>query len=73
MARRKRNELPEDDGSYVVKKNRKLNIVAFILCFLIAFVIWMYATNMEKKNKAEEQQGSQVAYGIAVTDGTADL
>lgn len=41
------------DGSYVVKKSRKHNILAFILCVLIAFTIWLYATN---KNSEEEKE-----------------
>ncbi|MBE6577127.1 MAG: hypothetical protein E7653_03210 [Ruminococcaceae bacterium] len=31
-----------NDGSYVVKKSKKSSIFAFIICFLIAFVIWAY-------------------------------
>lgn len=53
MSKRKQNENMENDGTYVIKKNRKMNIVAFILCFLVAFVIWIYSTNMEQK-EAEE-------------------
>lgn len=61
MSKRKENEIRNDDGTYVVKKNRKMNIVAFILCFLVAFVIWIYATNTEKKEQSEEQSGSTVS------------
>lgn len=32
-----------DDGSYVVRKTKKSSILAFIICVLIAFVIWAYA------------------------------
>ena len=41
---RKKNIGSEEhnDGSYVVKRSRKTNILAFILCFLTAFVIWAY-------------------------------
>ncbi len=61
MSKRKQNEWNEDDGSYVVKKSRKLNVVAFVVCFLIALVIWIYATNTENKDKTETQSGSTVA------------
>ena len=61
MSKRKQNEWNEDDGSYVVKKSRKLNIFAFVVCFLIALVIWIYATNTEDKNKTETQSSSTVA------------
>ena len=61
MSKRKEQELLNDDGTYVVKKNRKVNIIAFVLCFLVAFVIWIYATNTEKKEQSEEQSGSAVS------------
>lgn len=38
------------DGSYVVKKNGKLNIFAFALCVLAAFFIWIYAMNTQNNN-----------------------
>ncbi|MBE6530735.1 MAG: hypothetical protein E7679_01395 [Ruminococcaceae bacterium] len=38
------------DGSYVVKKNGKLNILAFALCVLAAFFIWIYAMNTQNSN-----------------------
>ena len=50
MAKRKRNQSSRDDENYVVKNKRKFNILAFILCVLIAFVIWLYASNLEDKN-----------------------
>lgn len=44
MARKKKKkEQGYDDGSYVVKKSRKFDIFAFIVCVLVAFVIWVYA------------------------------
>ena len=43
MARNKKKEQGYDDGSFVVKKKRKFDIFAFIVCVLIAFVIWVCA------------------------------
>ncbi|MBQ8849951.1 MAG: hypothetical protein IJ011_06460 [Clostridia bacterium] len=54
MAKREKNENVYDDGTYVVKKNRKESIIAFIICVLIAFAIWIYAKNDEIM-KADEQ------------------
>lgn len=48
MAKSVEKENIYDDGSYVVKKSRKHNILGFIICLLIAFVIWLYAANSEK-------------------------
>ena len=47
MKKDKKVERVNDDGSYVVKKSRKSNIFAFILCVIIAFVIWMYSVSVE--------------------------
>ncbi|MBQ9783014.1 MAG: hypothetical protein IJW44_00660 [Clostridia bacterium] len=58
MSKRKEQEIRNDDGTYVVKKNRKMNIIAFVLCFLVAFIIWIYATNIEKKEQMEEQSSN---------------
>ena len=64
MSKRKQNEIMSDDGTYVVKKNRKMNIAAFILCVLVAFIIWLYATNTEEKEREEEKtdHASSVSY-----------
>ncbi len=65
MAKQKQNEHVENDGTYVVPKNRKKNILAFILCVLVALLIWIYASNMEDKEKLENGEDSSA---VAVTD-----
>ena len=40
-----------DDGTYVVKKTKKTSIFAFIICVLVAFVIWAYVEATEAKVK----------------------
>lgn len=58
----KQNERVENDGTYVVPKNRKKSILAFILCVLVAFLIWIYASNKEDKERTEgEEESSSVA------------
>ena len=41
----KRNVILNDDGSYVVKESNHRNIPAFIICLLLALVIWLYTAN----------------------------
>lgn len=48
MRKKKEQNVEHDDGSYVVKKSKRSSIMAFIICLLIAFVIWAYATATEK-------------------------
>ena len=56
MSKRKRNQVSRNDRDDAAKKkNGKLNIVAFILCLLIAFVIWLYASNIP----SEEPSGNE--------------
>ncbi len=55
MSKKKEKEHGYDDGSYVIKKSRKSSIFAFILCLLVAFFIWLYATNKEQQRIAEEE------------------
>ncbi len=47
MRKRAYGSEEHNDGSYVVKKSRKSNILAFIACVLIAFVVWAYAVYTE--------------------------
>lgn len=39
-----------EGGSYVVKKNKKLNILAFVLCVLVSFFVWIYVMNTQNSN-----------------------
>ena len=54
MSKKKEKEHGYDDGSYVTKKSRKFSLFAFILCLLIAFVIWIYATNKVNQSTTED-------------------
>jgi len=72
MSKRKQKELAHDDGTYVVKKSRKMNIVALIICFLVAVIIWLNASNAELKRQ-EEAQKNLGAASVYVTDAAVVL
>ena len=59
MAKRNKDENVYDDGTYVVKKNRKESIIALIVCILIAFAIWVYAKNAEIREANEQPPVSE--------------
>ncbi len=59
MSKKKEKDHGYDDGSYVIKKSRKSSIFAFILCLLIAFFVWLYATNKEQQRMAAGEHPSQ--------------
>ena len=66
MANSVEKENVYDDGSYVVKKSRKYNILALIICLFVAFVVWLYAANTEREeNNQKENEGTQT---VEVTD-----
>lgn len=44
---RKEKQIVSDDGSYVVKKSKKLDVLAFILCLIVAFCVWVYVMNTQ--------------------------
>ena len=51
MAKEKSNSLSVKEG-HIVVKNKKFkisDIVMFLVCVIVSLVIWIYATNMEKK------------------------
>ena len=52
------------EGDLVVKnkKFKKSDVLAFVVCIIVALVIWLYATNVELKNEKlnEGPQGETV-------------
>lgn len=65
MSKRKQTQSARDEASYGAKKNKKFNIFAFILCVLIAFVIWLYASNLEDNKDATNVTNTTQAAVIA--------
>ncbi len=53
MKKKKNIAAEHDDGTYVVKKSGRRSILAFILCILVAIVIWASAEASEKQ-KAQQ-------------------
>ena len=53
MAKEKNKNLSVKEG-HIVVKNKKFkisDIIMFLVCLIISFVIWMYASNAEQKNQ----------------------
>lgn len=55
MRMNEQNIAPEG-GAYVIKKNKKSSVVAFIVCIVVAFLIWSYAEALALK--AEKDQAA---------------
>jgi len=66
MFKRKQSQVSRDGEGYAKKSNKKFNIFAFILCVLIAFIIWLYASNLEKNSQAETNVSTNTQAAITV-------
>ena len=60
MHRQNERMSEHDDGTYVVRKSRKSNILAFILCLLVAFVIWAYTESYGKADIGDADTAADV-------------
>ncbi len=66
MFKRKQSQVSRDGEGYAKKSNKKFNIFAFILCVLIAFIIWLYASNLEESNKTEANVNTNTQAAVIV-------
>jgi cytosine/uracil/thiamine/allantoin permease len=55
-----------ENGEYKAKKHKKFNILAFIICMLVAVLIWCYAKGTAIKN------GNISVDAPSVTENVAD-
>lgn len=60
VVKRKKEVILNDDGSYTVKESKHKNIPAFIICLLLALVIWVYTANETKIDEkvADSNEGA---------------
>lgn len=87
MNKNRSHGMASDDGAYVVKKSKKLNIFAFVLCVLASFSIWLYVMNTQTSDytktftitveainveKLEEESGLSV-FGLPETQASVTL
>ena len=62
MAKNEKKNLAVEEG-HIVVKNKKFkitDIILFAVCIVIAFVIWMYASNAEHKAQKPEDKIPEV-------------
>jgi YbbR domain-containing protein len=76
-----------DDGSYEIKKNRKLNILAFVACIFASFLIWIYVMNTQNTDYTKtftlsvdvlnaeqlEEDRNLAVYGVPSKDVTVTI
>ena len=87
MNKNRSHDMASDDGAYVVKKSKKLNIFAFVLCVLASFSIWLYVMNTQTSDytktftitveainveKLEEESGLSI-FGLPETQASVTL
>ena len=57
--------MAQDNGAYVIKKSKKSSVIAFIICVVVAFLIWSYAEALALK---EEKDKAALGADSAVTE-----
>ena len=71
---KKKYKEQHEDGSYVVKKSRRSNILAFIACVLIAFCIWAVAEGAKARNSTQDgEQSGEPQTACVDIDATTDV
>lgn len=68
MARKKEKDHGFDDGSYVVKKNRKFDIFAFIICLFVALAIWIFAESRANEELKVPSEGESASVTVTAVD-----
>ncbi len=62
------DNMASNDGEYVVKKSKKLNIIAFILCVFVSFSLWLYVVNTQDADYTRTVAASVVCVGSDSAD-----
>ncbi len=63
MSKDTRNNIAEEHRGYATKKKRKSVVIPFVLCLLIAIVVWLYAS----ANSEETTTDGKVTTGASRT------
>lgn len=45
------HNMAQENGAYVIKKSKKSSVIAFIVCVVVAFLVWSYAEALALKEK----------------------
>ena len=73
MAKEKNKGVSVQEG-HIVVKNKKFkisDIITFLVCVLISLVIWIYATNIDKKEDAKPTPNEDTVQAGQVTESEA--
>ncbi len=57
----------QENGAYIIKKSKKSSVIAFIVCVVVAFLIWSYAEALALK---EAKDNAAMGGKSDVTDVT---
>ena len=50
--------MAQENGAYVIKKSKKSSVIAFIVCVVVAFLIWSYAEALALKAEKDGAEPS---------------
>lgn len=68
------NLTEQENGTYVVKRNYVSNIVAAVVCLLVAFVVWLLAMSAEDTAILKlETVGGSAEYTYVLSDSALEI
>ena len=67
MSKDTKNRISETNREYA-KKERKRVVIPFVLCLLIAIVVWLYATANGDDKKTEGKEAVQSKDSVVMID-----
>ena len=69
-----RKHIQEDASEYAVRHSRKRDIVAAVICLVLAFVVWLLVMNAEDTTSvALEVQGGDAAYTYTLSVDSVEV
>ena len=68
------NLAEQENGVYIVRRNRGSNIVAAAVCLLIAFIVWLFAMSAEDTAILKlEAVGGNAEYTYVLSDSALEI
>lgn len=72
MSKDTKNNIAEAHRGYSTKKKRKSVVIPFILCLLIAIVVWLYASANSEDKKTDDKGSKGASEVVAMSDAAEE-
>jgi hypothetical protein len=66
MSKKKTNEASRETDAFTISPKKKKFFFPFLICLLIAFALWLYASNAEADKNREKEESSDASVAADV-------